>query len=533
MGVLVAISLSIVTMIVTVMARDHSLGGPHHDEVIALMAAKGLEIDYRKMSENREPPLHEIASATDWHRFTRNFESLPFTEIRDDVLAMDKHPPLAFWVMNRWLSLSKSWGYDAAVWLMTMLVIAAAAILALTLYRCTGHAGIACMGFIIFSLGNSAIFTACWVRQYSLFVLLYAMVVWSAAEVVRRGISRSHFFFFAALLGLASLLGMLCQYTFATMSGPIHFAVISVFLARREWSRAWLLAASYLIAGTLFFLALPNALQHARAVSSDMAPKWQIVEGLRGLARIAIPLPSSLPVWLQSGLGATMLLLPLILAVWLGTRSTGHDSDLKGREFADVRIPLWGMLGSGVLQFVMVAFGYYPGWATGENHLCAFWLLSVLALCGSFFIAPPWLRNSSFLVLVVGMLGMQSAYIFHANRLLPRINTSYLATTDYTLVCIDNLSRGFVLQITELMEADDSVLVDESSRIAQRLTAGQLPDRILYLPMDETVRRGKEKIIEAAKQSGYRVSELPVVHTGMYEAVLLERPSALESTPSR
>ena len=41
--------------------------------------------------------------------------------------------------------------------------------------------------------------------------------------------------------------------------------------------------------------------------------------------------------------------------------------------------------------------------------------------------------------------------------------------------------------------------------------------------MDTTVLEGKPLIIAAATQAGYQVEELPVVHTGMYEAVLLER----------
>ena len=95
--------------------RDAGYGGPHHDEVIALMASKGFEREYARLMTAGEMPFHKIVPASDWHRFTRDFSPIPFSEVRDDVLFGDKHPPLAFWILNQWLALFPHGQYEHAV----------------------------------------------------------------------------------------------------------------------------------------------------------------------------------------------------------------------------------------------------------------------------------------------------------------------------------------------------------------------------------------------------------------------------------
>ena len=101
--VVVGLTISIFAGICAV--RDAGYGGPHHDEVIALMASKGFEREYARLMTAGEMPFHKIVPASDWHRFTRDFSPIPFSEVRDDVLFGDKHPPLAFWILNQWLAL--------------------------------------------------------------------------------------------------------------------------------------------------------------------------------------------------------------------------------------------------------------------------------------------------------------------------------------------------------------------------------------------------------------------------------------------
>ncbi len=118
---------------------------------------------------------------------------------------------------------------------------------------------------------------------------------------------------------------------------------------------------------------------------------------------------------------------------------------------------------------------------------------------------------------------MQGLYTWHTLRILPRINTSYIASTQHDLVCIDNMARGFVLQITDLVDPESPVLATTSDSLTKRLLSSELPDRLLYLPMDESVRNGKATVLAAAKQAGYAIEELPCRSTGMYEAILMTR----------
>lgn len=120
---------------------------------------------------------------------------------------------------------------------------------------------------------------------------------------------------------------------------------------------------------------------------------------------------------------------------------------------------------------------------------------------------------------------MQVLFTWHCHRILPRVNTSYIHSQAFDLVAIDNLARGFVLQITDLVPANEKVLATDSERLAARLVDGSLAEyrRVLYLPMDSSVRDGKSLVMAAAEKAGWSVKELPVVHTGMYEAILFER----------
>ena len=104
-------------------------------------------------------------------------------------------------------------------------------------------------------------------------------------------------------------------------------------------------------------------------------------------------------------------------------------------------------------------------------------------------------------------------------------NSSYISSEHPELVCLDNLARGFVLQLADVMAPDQPVLATDGPSLRRRLLGGDFRqyDRILYLPMDETVARDKPATIEAARQAGYMVRELPVVHLHLYCAVLFQK----------
>lgn len=504
------------------LARDGGYGGPHHDEVIALMAAKGLERDYFQASERGNPPFHEAVEATEWHRYTRDLTPVRFSEIRQDLMNWDRHPPLAFWVLNHWLSLFDEGGYTQALMLIWFQVLLAAGILAITILRVSGTASAAAFGFALFLVGNSAVFTGTWVRQYGLFLLIFAGVVALSSELVRRGIVKRQFVMLCVLMALLCLFGMMTQYTFIAMTAPIHFVLLLVLASRRDWVGVGILATAYVAAGILFFNFLPGVMDHVTAVSAGLERKWQWYSALGGVPQMYIPMPSSFPGWLVSSLGAIALLLPFVLA-WYLLRANRGSETVPDRSV--IAVPLAGMLGTGLLQFLLVGFGFFPGWATGPNHLAAFWMLTVFA--ASLFLMKIQFRGKQVVVVLIflGMLGMQGLYAWHLHRISPHLNKSYIASRQPDLVLIDNLARGFVLEITDIMPADRLVLATESSRMARKFEDGSLRRfaTMLYLPMDTTVLNGKARVMEAAQTAGWHVTKLPVVHEGMYEAIWFEQ----------
>jgi hypothetical protein len=202
-----------------------------------------------------------------------------------------------------------------------------------------------------------------------------------------------------------------------------------------------------------------------------------------------------------------------------------YRCDARKLNCPNQRVVLAGMLGAGILQFLLVASGFFPGWATGPPHLCALWWLTVLALA-------IWMSHQTSrlvpifaMLAIAGMLGMQILYAGHCRQLLPRVNSSYIASERPQLVCLDNLARGFVLQLAEVMPGDQPVLATDGRSLRRRLLQGDFSqyDRILYLPMDETVAQEKPGTIDAARQAGFTVRELPVVHPLLYNAVIFQK----------
>lgn len=502
--------------------RDLGYGGPHHDEVIGLLAAGANEGPFAKMLASRSVPLNVVVPASTWHSYTQITSVKSFAEIRNDVMHGDKHPPLAFWLLNRWLNFLHKGGHYEAVWLIMVQVLLAGILLGLTVWRYTSDWNSVVLAFSLFLAGNSSVFTAVWVRQYGLFVVCYAGLVAVTGELVRRQLPPRLNLFLLSVLAVTCLAGMMTQYTFITMSLPIHLMLLAVLIGRRHWAQLGRVLGSYVAAGLAFFWLMPGVIKHATEVSQGQKLQSQLIAALSGLPRMVIPLPSGLPDVVKIVAGSLALCLPLLLAI-LACRRGVWKTESTG---PDPRVPLVGMLGAGVLQFIMVAVGLFPGWATGENHMCSFWLLTVFAtvLC-----LKQWsgstLKRLAVALSFTGMIGMQLLFTWHCHRILPRVNTSYIQSEPHDLVAVDNLARGFVLQITDVVPADKKVLATDSVKLASRLEDGSLRDypRILYLPMDSSVREGKSSVIAAAERSGWNVRELPVVHTGMYEAILLER----------
>lgn len=499
------------------MYRDNGYGGPHHDEVIALLASNALETEYGRIKAQHSYPIGHIVPASEWHRFTTASRAVSFHEIAEDVLRNDKHPPLAFWVMNRFLRLFPEGRYQQAVLLTWGQVVLAGAILGLVIYRQTGSSWAALLGFSIFLFGNSAVFTSIWVRQYALFAICYAGVMLVAAELASSGISLARVSCLSCIMALFCVAGMLTQYTFSLMSGPIHLALLWSYVRQKRWDATMALAAAYLTAAVLFLTLLPGALAHARSVSEGLERQWQWTHAFGGLPTMYVPLPSSVQGLLRLCLGVVAILVPL--GLWVGAIQTCIRSD--DRSLSSIAVVAAGVLGAGVGQFILVAAGWFPKWATGENHMVPLWQLTVFL--GALFLhrVRGFGKAVSLCAVLFVLIGMQLVYTVHLQEIRSRVNTVIAADSDAELVLLDNLDRGYVLQVTDVLKDDQLVLA--SAQISESFRAEDLPVErsLLYLPMESSVSHKKSGTLSAALDAGYKVSELPVVHRGMYEAVEL------------
>ncbi|NIO40763.1 MAG: hypothetical protein GTO41_11640 [Burkholderiales bacterium] len=501
--------------------RDTGYAGPHHDEVIALMAAKGLHLDYANRALYGEKPFNAITLASEWHKYTRDFKPVPFREVRQSVQARDKHPPLAFWVLNRWLSLFPGATYGHAVWLMQALVLLSGGLLAVLIYRCTGSACSGALGFGLFLFGNSAISLGGWVRQYALWLLCYSAVLLLAFELSRPALRPGKFILFAAALALSVAAGMMSQYAFFTVSLPVLAALFWVTVRRRARLHALVLVGAYLIAAALFFLLNPGAIRHVLVTAEAIARPAQWLAAVGGLSHMVIPLPSALPRLVSGTAGAAVMIMAFALATAASLSQTQSESDQVA-----TRVVLSGMLGAGALQVGLVGLGYFPGWATGPVHMAPFWLLSVFSFMVMLRRIGHVGRTAIPVVAMALMIGMQLVYGAHTHRIRPYTNVTYVSRLQPDLVYIDNPARGMVLQLTDMMPPQQRVLVADLEALKQIMAKPglQAEKRILYLMMggDADVTSRVDETLAAVRASGWAVYDLPVVHPGLYDAYLFE-----------
>lgn len=509
--------------------RDAGYGGPHHDEVIALMASNARERDYDLIKRDSAYPIGSIVPAEEWHRWTSFQKLVPFGQIAKDVLQNDAHPPLYFWMLNRWLSIFEAGAYNEARWLSWFQMLVASGLLGLAVFRITGSGAVALMSVAVFLFGNSAVFTAAWVRQYSLLACFYSALICCTMEFSRASRQPRTRLLWGVLIGMITLGGMLTQYAFLTMSLPIHLAVLWVAYKRAGWRGVGIQAAVYAGAATLFLLLLPGVLTQVTTLSrrdesvNRIEPRSHWPQAAGGVVEMIIPVPAFIPQAAKSVSGAIFFVL---LLGWFGCLMVVEiRSSSPGKV---VIVPLAGVLGAGMLHFLLVGLGYFPGHAAGPNHTSALWLLTVLA--GGVTLARLSQKQQIIgsTVVLASLVGTQLAFVWRSHRILPFLNTSYASKLKPDLVILDNLSRGYVLQVTDVLDPAQKVLVaaDLATPFGnQRLRAYR---SILYLPMEDSVLSKKPSVVSAASRAGWRPEELPVVHRGMHEAVLFQKQPAVE-----
>ncbi len=373
------------------------------------------------------------------------------------------------------------------------------------------------LGFAMFLAGNSAIFTATWVRQYGLFTLIYCLSMLQVWRMTEPNRSRSRQLLDGVLIGLICVLGMMTQYTFLTLTAPLHLALLMSLLYRREFFGFCVTLANYVSAAAIFIALLPGVFKHVKEVSAGQPLHNQFSEACRGFAGMFAPMPSSLPVSLYIVIGLLTLLIPIIITFFTLKILKDNGSGIRSRFL----VLSSSIIGAGFVQFALTSLGLYPKWATGPNHTCAFWVFTVVSISIFLHFARKPVYYKFTLLAFLSAAALQSLFIFHTIKTRTLLNTSYVSTLKPDLVLLDNSDRGYVLQITDILPAEQFVLLTDSPRLDETIGPGAAYSTILYLPMERTVMESKASITSILQDMGYGMKELPVLHPGMFEAILL------------
>lgn len=514
--VLLCMALACLVFVLAALIRDEGLGGPHHDEVIALQAAKGTQPAYTRLREEGASPFGTVVAASVWQEMAAGLSPQSFATVRDGMLQGDIHPPLAFWLMGHWAGLTGESGYSGQVALSILWVLLGSAVLAWILVRDGADARTLLLCLLLLLFSNAALTTAAWIRQYGLSSLWFLLTVMLALEAARQWRPS-----LVVLLPLAALGGMLTHFEYLTMTACLHMTVLVMAWRGGGFRRGVALLVGYAGALGSFLLLMPDAIQvYLLGDGLKTQHAGTLLSSVGSVGQAWLPVPSKTPVALAFLFGSLALLLPfLLLAVqWVAGGQEGQP-----RERQRLWVLAAAALGCGLIQTVLAAGGVFPVMATQPYHMLPLLCVTLLGLGGLLHSAAPgpqrWLRRAASGV-VIGMLALQAAYLQNLQSLSARYHT-YYAATGHDLVIIDNLSRGFVLSVAAVLRPDQPVLVAPARQIATLLQDGGLDNypRIAYLPMDETVREGKPAVLAAAAQAGRKVEEYPVVFTGLYEAI--------------
>ena len=502
--------------------RDASYGGPHHDEVIALLASNNGEREFGALLGAAGAPLNQIVPASTWQTWISDFRPLSYRDIRQDTQARDKHPALAFFLFNRWLSATDG-GYLEARILTQLQVALLGVFLGWLLHRWTKSTSIPVAGVGLFLLSESALFTSVWVRQYALWAVCFAITFLAAGELLRSTRIRSSCGW-AVLLGCGALMGMSTQYTFFTVAGPLIATTIAVLFAQRRRVVLGFLVSTLASCGALFFLLNPGVLGHVSVVSDGIERVPSPVTAVGGVGKVLLPLPSGWSL-IHQVVGCLTLVAVFAATLFVIRRRTGSQNYLW--------IPLAAMIGGGVVQFMLVAAGLFVPWATGQNHMLPFaftvvvvWCLLPTAIHSLKNPAPYakswWFATAAALIL---MPLSQAAYCFNAQRKRPLTFQGHFERIRPDLIVCDHVTRGALLETAAACDPQQPVWFGETELwVAFAQTTGVKDKRsVLYLPFEEGKRARLPTVIPSLSASGWKVQPLSVLHAGHFDAIHLTR----------
>lgn len=490
--------------------RVSSFLSPLHDEPITLLASAATQQAYESSA------FGAILPARHWQGLTRVDRAVPYAEIAAGVTAHDKHPPLAFWVFNRWLALLGGGGYGEALWLCHLLVLAAGALTAAAAWLVWRRWTVSAFAAFLFLLGNSAVYTSSYVRQYALLAALTSAHLCLAVALARGGGTRARDAGLAAAMAVLALAGMLTQYLFAVATLPLY-AVLLWHLWRSNRLAALSLACFCLVAAVLLHVLFPGVWTHVGFSSGSEAAGHSWPRALAGLPTMLAPWPSSVPLPALAALGA-------ILAAgvaWRALRGPAPESPAARLVLAAA------LAGPLLLQLPLVASGRFPAWATGAVYLAPLWNACCVLVAGAVTgkRSPRLVRTG---LLLLPLLLALAQILFSARNMRNPMPESSRWAEDLRpgLVVIDRPDRGLVLPLVLPFRADQPVLVLNSDDLCSRVQQADVAafPGVLWLLEGHDLKARRQRTAEVLVGKGWEVKPLVTRHPGAHEAVWLRPP---------
>jgi hypothetical protein len=253
-----------------------------HDEALSYLASTGHMGEYEQACQREAYPIGRWVGVAEWRRFLEVEDRFVFGRISRDLAALDRHPPLYFWLLHLWL-LAFGTAPPAARLLGVALNLAIAALLGGIAWRLLRDRAAALAAACLWLLSPTALRSALTIRHYGLFALLalaFAYLLWRRLHAPSGRLQRGGL---SLALVLVVLAGLLTHYQFLLVLGAGAVAFAAVSLATRGPAR---------LAGDLALLAAHGALAAALLLLLDghyLQPVLESVTGQGGEQLVAFP----------------------------------------------------------------------------------------------------------------------------------------------------------------------------------------------------------------------------------------------------
>ncbi len=503
-----------------------------HDEGISYLLAAAKLSDYQRPA-GPEHPAGRWAPGAAWRAYFAVDRPLALAKVREDLAALDVHPPLYFWLLHVTASFT-GLGLTTGAALNIALHALGLLLMALVARQLTGSrlAALAALSLWTF---NAATYSTTFIsRQYELLTLWTLAALWLLSRVIRAPLRRSAY----AGLGLVCGLGLLTHFQFAHLMVATFLLALLLCLGLKALPRRALLwlAGAFLLAATLLLVLHPDAVTQVQKIEQWRRP-FSVQGMLQRGANIALVFRRAL--WseesrhsLPQAAGVLLLVAGLALSAaraWRRLRRQGQEGaatqDVLRLSPILLSLFLLTQLSAQYLSFVA------PRHAMNDRYLAMLWPTLALALVSA---GASLLRGRALVALLVACAAgaMTCGVLFrHESAYLCKGGPPYGDLPGrYPALIVDNVVRGRMPKLLFSLAPGAAVFAapqqDILSRpeVIDRLTRGLAGrPRLLLLSMlgYGSTEAGRRYLLAGFSGRGFQVREL---QGGTYAAYELTRP---------